>query len=406
MATVGKNLPHDSARGHVSGESIYIDDIAPVRGELIVDFFFSPVAHGRVRSLDLEPARKVPGVVALFTHNDLHHNRFGAIIQDELLLAEDEVTFIGHPIVVIAAENRDAIREAKKAIVADIEPLEPVFTIDEAKRRGDFIGPVRHIRRGDVDAAFAAAEHILEGTWINGGQDHFYLESQAAIVYPGEFDQLAVHSSTQNPSEIQDVIAHLLGLPINKVVVLTKRMGGGFGGKECQATHPAAMAALVALKTKRQARIVYNKDDDMRVTGGRHPFQNDYKVAFRGDGTITALRAGIYSDGGAYADLSTAVLARAMTHIDNAYYIANADITGTVCRTNYPPNTAFRGFGGPQGAITIENIMEEIAVYLGIDAFDVRRRNLYGIDDRNTTPYRQVVRNNMLPRLFDDIEKR
>jgi len=406
MATVGKNLPHDSARGHVSGESIYIDDIPPARGELIVDFFFSPVAYGRIKSLDLEAARAVPGVFALYTYRDLHHNKFGAIIQDELLLAEDEVTFIGHPIVIIAAENRDAIREAKKAIVIDIEPLEPVFTIDEAKRRRDFIGPVRHIRRGDVDAAFASAEHILEGTWINGGQDHFYLESQAAIAYPGEFDQLIVHSSTQNPSEVQDVIAHLLGLPINKVVVLTKRMGGGFGGKECQATHPAAMAALVALKTKRQARIVYNKDDDMRVTGGRHPFQNDYKVAFRGDGTITALRAGIYSDGGAYADLSTAVLARAMTHIDNAYFIANADITGTVCRTNTPPNTAFRGFGGPQGAITIENILEEIAVYLDIDAFDVRRRNLYGIDDRNTTPYRQVVRNNVLPRLFDDIEKR
>src|SRR5581483_4979154 len=231
------------------------------------------------------------------------------------------------------------------------------------------------------------------------------LESQAAIAHPGEYDQLTVHSSTQNPSEVQEVIAHLLGLPINKVVVQTKRMGGGFGGKECQATHPAAMAALVAHVTKRPARIVYNKDDDMRVTGGRHPFQNDYKVAFRNDGTITALRAELFSDGGAYADLSTAVMARAMTHIDNAYYIANADITGTVCRTNYPPNTAFRGFGGPQGAITIENILEEIAVHLGLDPFDVRKRNLYGFEDRNTTPYRQVVRNNMLPRIFDQLEK-
>src|SRR4051794_32157953 len=376
MVTVGRNLPHDSARGHVSGESIYIDDIPPARGELIVDFFFSPVAHGRIRSLDLDAARKVPGVFALFTHRDLHHNRFGAIIQDELLLAEDEVTFIGHPIVVIAAETRDAIREAKKAIVIDIEPLEPVFTIDEAKKRRDFIGPVRHIRRGDVDAAFAGAEHILEGTWINGGQDHFYLESQAAVAYPGEFDQLTVHSSTQNPSEVQEVIAHLLGLPNNKVVVLTKRMGGGFGGKECQATHPAAMAALVALKTKRPARIVYNKDDDMRVTGGRHPFQNDYEVAFNRDGVIDGFRVDFYSDGGAFADLSTSVLGRAMTHAENAYYLPNVHITGTVCRTNYPPNTAFRGFGGPQGVINIENVMDEIAAYLGRDPFDVRRANL------------------------------
>ncbi len=405
MPAVGKNIPHDSARGHVSGESVYIDDIPLARNELIVDFFFSPVAHGRIRSLELGAARNVPGVVALYTHKDLHHNRFGAIIQDELLLAEDEVTFIGHPIVVIAAEHREAIAAAKKAITIDIEKLEPIFTIDEAKRRREFIGPVRHIRRGDVDAAFASAENILEGTWINGGQDHFYLESQAAIAQPGEYDQLTIHSSTQNPSEVQEVIAHLLGLPINKVIVLTKRMGGGFGGKECQATHPAAMAALVAHLTKRPARIVYNKDDDMRATGGRHPFQNDYKVAFRNDGTITALRADLYSDGGAYADLSTAVMARAMTHIDNAYYLANADITGTVCRTNYPPNTAFRGFGGPQGAITIEHIMEEIALHLGLDPFDVRKRNLYGFEDRNTTPYRQVVRNNMLPKIFDQLER-
>jgi xanthine dehydrogenase large subunit len=405
MTSVGRNLPHDSARGHVSGESIYIDDIAPVRGELIVDFFFSPVAHGRIRSLDLAEAQAIEGIVALFTHEDLAHNRFGPILQDELLLAEDEVTFIGHPIVVIAGESRAAVNAAKKAIRAEIEPLDPVFTIDEAKKRKDFLGPVRHIRRGDVNAAFATAEHVIEGTWRNGGQDHFYLESQAAIVYPGEFDQLTVHSSTQNPSEVQEVIAHTLGVPINKVVVVTKRMGGGFGGKECQATHPAAIAALVAQRTKRPARIVYNKDDDMRITGGRHPFQNDYKVAFKSDGTIVAAKFDLYSDGGAYADLSPAVMGRAMTHVDNAYYLPNVEITGSVCRTNYPPNTAFRGFGGPQGAATIENVLEEIAAYLGIDALDVRRRNLYGIDDRNVTPYRQVVRNNVLHRIFDQLER-
>ncbi|HWS73448.1 MAG TPA: molybdopterin cofactor-binding domain-containing protein, partial [Thermoanaerobaculia bacterium] len=289
MPSVGKNIPHDSARGHVSGESIYIDDLLPAKNELIVDFFWSPIAHGRIRSLDLEAARREPGVVALLTHRDLAHNRFGAIIQDEPLLAEETVTFIGQPIVVIAAETRDAILRAKQAIAIDIERLEPVFTIDEARRRKEFIGPTRRIARGDVASAFATAEHVLEGIFINGGQDHFYLESQAALVQPGEYDHLTVHSSTQNPSEVQDVIAHLLGLPINKVVTITKRMGGGFGGKECQATHPAAMAALVALKTKRPARIVYNKDDDMRVTGGRHPFQNDWKVAFTSDGMITAL---------------------------------------------------------------------------------------------------------------------
>src|SRR3954453_15464631 len=223
---------------------------------------------------------------------------------------------------------------------------------------------------------------------------------------PGELDQVTVHSATENPSEVQDVIAPLLGLPINKVTVVTKRMGGGFGGKECQATHPAAIAALVAHKLKRPARIAYNKDDDMCVTGGRHPFQNDYKVAFDDEGVITAAQIDFFSDGGAFADLSTSVLGRALTHADNAYYLPNALIRGTVCRTNYAPNTAFRGFGGPQGIATIENILEEIAVLLKIDPLEVRRRNCYGINDRNITPYGQVVRNNHLPRLFDEIAER
>ncbi|MDQ6802503.1 MAG: molybdopterin-dependent oxidoreductase [Acidobacteriota bacterium] len=406
MTSVGKNIPHDSAAGHVSGESIYVDDVPFAKNELIVDHFWSPVAHGRIRSLDTTAACAVPGVVALFTYHDLAHNLFGPIIKDEILLAEDTVTFIGQPIVVIAAETREAIRLAKAAIKIDIEKLEPVFTIDEARRKKQFIGPTRHIARGDCKTAFANAEHILEGTWINGGQDQFYLESQAAIVYPGEFDQLSVLSSTQNPSEVQEVIAHLLALPINKVVVTTKRMGGAFGGKECQATHPAVMAALVAHKMKRPARIAYGKDDDMCVTGGRHPFQNDYKVAFTGEGVITAMHVDLFSDGGAYADLSTAVMGRAMTHVDNAYYIPNAQINGTICRTNYPPNTAFRGFGGPQGVATIENILEEIAHYLKRDPLEIRMKNCYGVDDRNVTPYNQVVKNNMLPRLFEEISRR
>jgi xanthine dehydrogenase large subunit len=400
MPAVGTNIPHDSARGHVTGESIYVDDMPKIHGEVIVDFYWSPVAHGRIRSVDTTGACSIPGVVAMYTFHDLAHNVFGPIIEDEVLLAEDVVSFIGQPIVVIAAETREAIRAAKEAIVVEIEPLEPVFTIDEAKRRGDFIGPVRRISRGDLARGFAEADHVIEGVWVNGGQDHFYLESQAAIAVPGEYDQLTVHSSTQNPSEVQHVIAHLLGLPINKVNVLTKRMGGAFGGKECQATHPAAIAALVAHKLKRPARIAYTKDDDMIVTGGRHPFQNDYKIGFRADGTITAAKIDFYSDGGACNDLSTSVMGRAMTHADNAYYLPNVEITGTVCRTNYAPNTAFRGFGGPQGIVTIENALEEIALFLGKDPLEIRMRNCYGISERNVTPYGQTVGHNHLPRLF------
>jgi xanthine dehydrogenase large subunit len=405
MSVVGKNVPHDSAEGHVSGESIYIDDMPFARNELLVDFYWSAIAHGKIKSIDLTAAAKVPGVVGLYTYKDLDgHNVFGPIIQDELLLAEDKVTFIGHPIVIIAAEDRKAIKEAKAKIVVDIEELKPIFSIDDAIAAKEFIGATNTIKRGDLEAGFDSAEHIWENVFVNGGQDHFYLESQAALAYPGENDSIVTHSSTQNPSEVQEVIAHCLGLQLNQVVCITKRMGGGFGGKECQATHPAVMASLVALKTKRPARLVYNKDDDMRVTGGRHPFQSKYKVGFTSEGQITALKADLFSNGGAYADLSTSVMGRAMCHVDNAYYLPSVEIRGTVCRTNRPPNTAFRGFGGPQGVALIENIMEEIAAYLGKDAYDVRKLNCYGINDRNVTPYGQVVTNNTLHEIFERLE--
>ena len=406
MPAVGKNVPHDSARGHVSGQSVYVDDIAPAAGEVLVDFVWSPLAHARIGSIDVEAARSIAGVIGLFTHRDLHHNLFGPIYKDEVLIAEDVCTFRGQPIVVVAAETSQALRLAKAAIRVELEPLKPILTIDDALAAKSFFPDPRVIRRGDADAALATADHVLEGVFENKGQDHFYLESQAAIVFPGEHGELTVHSSTQNPTEVQEVIAHLLGLQMNQVVVLTKRMGGAFGGKECQATHPAAMAALVAQKTNRPARIVYSKDDDMHATGKRHPFQNRYRVGFKRSGEIVAAKFDLYSDGGAYADLSAAVMGRAMTHVDNAYFLPAVEIRGTVCRTNMPPNTAFRGFGGPQGAITIENVMEEIAAVLGKDALEIRRINYYDGATRNTTPYGQVVENNTLPRLFAELPER
>ncbi|MGZ5443792.1 MAG: xanthine dehydrogenase molybdopterin binding subunit [Thermoanaerobaculia bacterium] len=397
----GKDVPHDSARGHVTGESLYIDDIPPMAGELVVDFVWSPFAHARIKSIDLPPA--IPGVVALYTYRDVHHNLLGPILQDEPLLAEGVCTFRGQPIVVIAAETREAATRAKSAIRIDFEELKPIFTIDDAIAAQSFIGPTRVIRRGDADAALASADHVLEGTFVNGGQDHFYLESQAALVVPGEFGAVTVYSSTQHPTEVQEVIAHLLGIDMSEVVVTTKRMGGAFGGKEAQATHPAAMAALVARNTRRPARIVYDKDLDMHATGKRHPFENRYRVGFTGTGEIVAMKVDLYSDGGAYADLSPAVMARAMTHAENAYYIPDVEIRGTVCRTNSPPNTAFRGFGGPQGVATMENIIEEIAATLKRDALEVRRANCYGVDTRNVTPYHQVLEHNTLPRLFAEL---
>ena len=404
MGSVGKNIPHDSARGHVSGGSRYIDDLPPVHGELFVDFVWSSVAHGRIRSIDCSDARRLEGVVGCYTAKDIPgKNIFGPIIADENLIAQEETTFIGHPIVIIAATSREIARAAKALVQVEIEKLEPVLSIDAARERGQFIGPTRIIKRGDPDAALQRAAHALEGVFESGGQDHFYLESQAALAVPGEHDTVVVHSSTQNPSEVQEVIAHILGIQLNQVSVETKRMGGGFGGKECQATHPAAIAALVAHLTKHPARVAYTKDDDMIITGKRHPFQNHYRVGFDGDGRIVALKVDLYSDGGAFADLSTAVMGRAMTHSDNAYWIPDVEIRGTVCRTNNASNTAFRGFGGPQGVATIENILEEIAAFLKKDAFDVRRINCYGVEENNTTPYGQVVTNNTLPRLFDEL---
>lgn len=406
MRYVGKDVPHDSAHGHVTGESIYIDDLPILPGELTVDFVWSPLAHARIRGIDFGDALSIPGVVALYTYRDLAHNRLGPIVHDEPLLAENLCSFIGQPIVVIAAETREAILAAKKAIKVDLEPLQPILTIEDAIAAQSFIGETRYIRRGDAEAAFASAEHTLEGVFRNAGQDHFYLESQAAIVYPGEQGSLTVHSSTQHPTEVQESIAHLLGVDMSQVVVNTKRMGGAFGGKEAQATHPAAMAALVARTTRRPARIVYDKDTDMHVTGKRHPFESRFRVGFTRTGEITAFFVDFYSDGGAFADLSPAVMARAMTHAENAYYLPNIEIRGTVCRTNMPPNTAFRGFGGPQGVANIENVMEEIAAFLKKDALDIRRVNCYGVDSRNTTPYEQVVARNTLPRLFTELEER
>ncbi len=404
MSIIGKNIPHDAAHTHVRGESVYIDDMPHAQGELLVGILGSPYAHGRIKKLDLSKAQKIPGVVCLLTHKDLHHNVFGPITQDEILLVEEVSQFVGEPIVVIGAETREAIKQAKEAIVLEMEELEPILTINQAIAKKSFIDKVYKINRGDVDAAFNTADHILDGVLIVGGAEHFYFESQACIAYPGENNELVVHSSTQNPSEVQHTIAHLLGLKQSEVVVITKRMGGGFGGKECQATHPAVMACMVALKTKRAARLVFNKDDDMKHTGKRHPFQNRYKVAFDSEGLIKAVKFDLYADGGAYNDLSTAVIGRAITHSDNAYFLENAQLTGTICRTNLPPNTAFRGFGGPQGIITIENVLEEIAQYLGLDALLVRQRNLYGTGDtRNTTPYGQVISNNNLPAIFEQL---
>ncbi|PKL75618.1 MAG: xanthine dehydrogenase molybdopterin binding subunit [Candidatus Melainabacteria bacterium HGW-Melainabacteria-1] len=397
-----RSIPHDSSWGHVTGQSIFIDDRPALRGELHVGLVTSPVAHGKLLGLNPAAALALEGVAGIWTALDLHHNIWGTIIQDQPLLVDQTISYLGEPIAIIAADDREILKQALKLVQIEIEELPPILSIDEARAQQAFIAVERKIERGDVAATLANAPYKLSGRFENKGQDHFYLESHCCVVYPGEQGQLEVHSSSQHPTEVQHLVAEALGLQQNQVACIVKRMGGGFGGKESQAAPFAAFAGLVALRTGRPARLVLSKDEDMLTTGKRHPFQTDYQVGFDAEGRILAAEIHLFSDGGAFADLSTSVLERAMLHSDNAYYLPEALITGRICRTHTPPNTAFRGFGGPQGVAVIEHILEDIAIELGLDAFAVRRRNCYQ-DERNVTPYGQVLENNVLPELFDKL---
>lgn len=406
MRHIGKDIPHESAAGHVSGESMFLDDLAPLAGELLAGIIPSPLAHGTLKRLDLSAVRKIPGIVAVLTAADIKgHNRFGPVFKDEDLIVEKEAVFLGQPLAIVAATSYEALDRARKAAVVEMEELPAIFSIDQAIEAQSFIGNPRHMSRGDIDEGFRQAERLIQGVTEIGGQEHFYLESQICIAIPGEGGTMTVHSSTQHPTEVQAMVAEVLGVPFNHVTCICKRMGGGFGGKETQAAQPAMMAALLAAHTKRPVRFAYTKDDDMRFTGKRHPFKIGYRAGVKSDGTLTALELDLFSNGGCSADLSFAVLERAMLHSDNAYFLPNVKITGRVCRTNLPSNTAFRGFGGPQGVVGIENILQQIAIELELDAYDVRVRNCYGVQDRDITHYGQRVTANPLPELFDVIAR-
>ena len=357
--------------------------------------------------MDASAALAIPGVVGCYTVADVPgHNMFGVVVMDEPFLADGEVLYLGQPVAVVAAESPDALEKGRKAVRVECRAAEPILDLAESIRRQKFLGPCRRIGRGDVDSQLAAATHRLSGTFTSGGQEQFYLESQAAIAYPGEQGQMIVHSSTQNPTEIQALVAEMLGVGQHEVVCICKRMGGAFGGKESQAAIPAMMVALVAHKTGRSARVIYNKDDDMRVTGKRHAYLSEWEVGFGDDGRIQALRVAYYSNGGVSTDLSLAVMERTLLHTDNCYFLPHVELTGQVCFTNLPSNTAFRGFGGPQGMTVIENILESIAEQTGLDAYDVRTRNLYGVGERNITPYGQVFDRNHLPEIFATLAAR
>lgn len=412
VPSVGQTIPHDSAVGHVTGTAAYIADLPRRTDELIVGFVPSPVASGKIRTIELAAARGVPGVIDLITAGGLPAARFfGPIFQDEPILAADEVLYVGQPVVVIAAETQAALDQARRLVKIDLEPTAPILTIEQAVACGRFLGPARRIARGDAAAAIATAPHRLAGVFHNLGQEHLYLESQAALAHPGEEGQIVVHSSTQGPTETQHVVAAALGVGMHQVVCVCKRMGGGFGGKETQASLPAMMVALVANRTGRAARLVYRREDDMMSTGKRHAYRSAWEVGFDDEGRILGYRVEFYSDGGAAADLSTSIMERSMLHVDNAYWLGHVEIRGRVCFTNHAPATAFRGFGGPQGMAATESMIQEIAAHLRdrgkpVRGIDVQRQNLYGITDRNVTPYGQIVARNHVPEIVDALAAR
>ena len=401
------SLPHDNAHTHVTGESEFVDDRPLLKNELFCDVFYSTRAHAEIKRIDFTEALKMPGVVEIFTGRDFHDNYWGTIFRDQPLLATDKVNFAGEGIALVVAESMEAAQRAKQKIIIEYLDLEPVLSIRDAIKKKSFITDSRKIERGEVDEAMKNAPHTLEGSIIIQGHDHFYLESQVSIAYPLEDGQIEVHSSSQHPTETQHVVAHALGIPVKDVLCQVKRMGGGFGGKESQAAPFAAMAALAATKLKRPVRICLTKDDDMIMTGKRNPFENDYKVGFDSEGHILAMDFKLYSDAGAYADLSTSIMERAMLHSDNSYFIPNMRVVGQVCKTNHHSHTAFRGFGGPKGVATVEKVIEEIAHYLKKDPLEIRKKNLYSDQgNRNLTHYGQVFKNNCLEKLVSDLENK
>jgi xanthine dehydrogenase large subunit len=408
---VGRPIPHESAEAHVSGAALYTDDLAPrMTGVLHAWPVMAPHAHALVDRVDVTAALAVPGVVRVLTAADVPgENDTGASRRDEPLFprppasnghgssnggeangeARGEILFHGMPIAWVLGETEEAAKLGAARVAADYTPLPAVLTIEDAIAANAFHTDPERMRRGDPEAALAAAPHRLSGELYVGGQEHFYLETMASIAYVDEAGSTFVHSSTQHPTETQDIVARVLGVPASRVVVQQLRMGGGFGGKETQANPYASIAAIGANLTKRPVRVRLDRLRDVSLTGKRHPFLGRFDVGFDRDGKLLALVLDLYSDGGFSLDLSGPVLGRAMFHSDNAYLVPNVAVTGRICRTHKVSMTAFRGFGGPQGMLMIEEIVDRVARALGMRADLVRERNLYREGD--TTHYGQVV---------------
>jgi xanthine dehydrogenase large subunit len=398
-------IAHDSAERHVAGSAVYIDDIPEPPGLLHLHVGQAGRAHARIRRLDLAAVRAAPGVVAVLTAADVPgRNDISPFAGDDPMFAEAVVSFVGQPLFAVAAESLPKARAAAALAMVEYDDLPASLTIADARAAEAAIEPVQVMRLGDAPAAIAAAPHRLSGKLAIGGQEHFYLEGQVALAIPGEAGDLHVWTSTQHPTETQHVIARCLGCRDAAITVEVRRMGGGFGGKETQSVQWAAMAALTALKTGRPAKIRLDRDDDMVMTGKRHDFEVDWTVGFDGEGRLAGAAFDLASRCGHSTDLSRAINDRAMFHADNAYALQAAEIVSHRLRTHTVSNTAFRGFGGPQGMMGIERAMDAIALQLGRDPLDVRKANLYGVAG-DLTPYGQVVRDSVAREIMEELER-
>lgn len=402
---VGRSVKHDSAPKHVSGEAVYVDDRLEFPNQLHVYARMSERAHARIVRIDTAPCYQIPGVAIAITAKDVPGQLdIGAVMPGDPLLADGKVEFIGQPVIAVAADSLETARKAAMAAIIEYEDLEPVLDVVEALHKKHFVLDSHTHKRGDSATALASAPRRLQGSLHIGGQEHFYLETQVSSVMPTEDGGMIVYTSTQNPTEVQKLVAEVLGVPMNKIVIDMRRMGGGFGGKETQAAGPACLCAVIAHLTGRPTKMRLPRMEDMTMTGKRHPFYVEYDVGFDDDGLLHGIEIDLAGNCGYSPDLSGSIVDRAMFHSDNAYYLGDATINGHRCKTNLASNTAYRGFGGPQGMVAIEEIMDAVARELGKDPLEVRKRNYYGKTERNVTHYYQTVEHNMLEEMTAELE--
>lgn len=405
-AEIGLPVTHESGRKHVTGAARFIDDIVEEEGTLHAAVGCSPVASGRLMSVDLADVFRSSGVVDVITAKDVPGDvDIGPVFPGDPLLAVQQILFHSQPIFAVVASSYTQARVAASRGKYSIEQTTPLLDPKLALQQGQLVRPSHVMSRGDASAALAAAEHQLKGELTIGGQEHYYLESQVSLARPTEDNGMYVLSSTQNPTEVQHLVARVLQLPLNLVIVETRRMGGAFGGKETHAAPGACLAAVLAQRTGRSVKLRLSRADDMRLTGKRHSFQSEYHVGFDQSGRLSASRMEMLANCGCSPDLSDAIVDRAMFHADNAYHLGNTSVSGHRAFTNTVSNTAFRGFGGPQGMMLIEGVMDDIARHLGKDPLDVRKQNLYGDAPRNVTHYHQTVDSEPLHRLIEELER-